>query len=81
MQCGKTSVLECYNSGKIEYGDYLGGIVGQCYNANALIDNCYNIGNVENSSYVQGGITGWLSNSTIQNCYNVGNVKERQLQI
>ncbi len=72
-----TKIINCYNLGNIDGGNYIGGIVGQFYNSpSSEVINCYNRGNVKNSSYVQGGITGWWSGNTLQNCYNIGNTNE-----
>ena len=71
-----TKIINCYNLGIIDGGNYIGGIVGQFYNSFSEIINCYNKGDVKNSSYVQGGITGWWAGNTLKNCYNIGDTNE-----
>lgn len=72
-----TKIVNTYNLGDVDGGNYVGGIVGQFYNSpSSEIINCYNKGNIKNSSYVQGGITGWWSGTVLKNCYNTGNTNE-----
>lgn len=70
---GNNVVTDCTNSGTVSGCWYLGGIVGQTYNA--TVQDCGNTGAVSEftpsggSQY--GGIVGLAeSDSTIQNCYN-----------
>lgn len=69
-----SSVLNCYNSGKITSTHAAGGIAGWII-ATSNYYNCYNIGDVcaDNSA---GGIAGYseanIENANISNCYNTG---------
>lgn len=73
---GQTSsiatISNCYVSGNVSGGDYIGGLVGNAYSG-ARMYNCYASCNVSGNSKV-GGLTGYTSNSIMSNCYSSGNV-------
>lgn len=67
----KTSIENCYFTGKVSGTGGVGGICGDGY---VTIDNCYNLGEVSGNGEI-GGICGASKlNSSVRNCYNMGNV-------
>lgn len=69
-----TDISNCHNTGTVNTGDFVGGIVGYLY-INSSISNCYNTGNISSStSYANvGGIAGYAA-SAVTNSYNKGNI-------
>ncbi|MCH5351923.1 MAG: S-layer homology domain-containing protein, partial [Acutalibacter sp.] len=90
-QIGNSTVINCYNTGKVTctgyYGDgdwnrniewAAGGIVGE--NRGGTVRNCYNIGVVTGitDGCEVGGIVGVTYNSgVVSSCYNTGNISGR----
>ena len=69
----KSTVTNCYNTGKVTGDNWVGGVVGNT-SSNSTITNCYNTGAVTGDNDV-GGVVGYAySNPTITNCYNTGSV-------
>ncbi len=76
----KSTITDCYNTGKVSGKEYVGGVCG--YNdvfdsETSTVTNCYNTGSVSGTSAVGGvcGINGaFFSNSTatVNKCYNTG---------
>ena len=66
------TVKNCYNTGDVTGGSYVGGVVGQ---NSGSVENCYNTGNISGDISVgsSGGVVGWNS-GTVENCYNTGSV-------
>ena len=80
----KTSIINCYNSGKIEATStnetgkpIVGGIAGYYFFPDKIL-NCFNQGNLKanNNGIVGGlfGVGGW-SECYLINCYNSGNIE------
>lgn len=63
------TVINCYNTGEVNGGDHIGGIVG--HNANTgRIENCYSIGKVNGAP---GGVVGYNdANGVVASCYYLG---------
>ena len=66
------TVKNCYNTGDVTGGSYVGGVVGQ---NSGSVENSYNTGNISGDISVgsSGGVVGWNSGS-VENCYNTGSV-------
>ncbi|MCL1885927.1 MAG: hypothetical protein FWF98_04140 [Dehalococcoidia bacterium] len=64
-----STVLNCYNTGKVSGNAAVGGVVG--FNENSIVENCYNTGSVSGTNAV-GGVVGNNFGGTINNCYNSG---------
>ncbi len=81
---GTIQIEYCYNTGKVQGGQYVGGILGYAYphfGALCTIDQCYNEANVNTTSAsgYAGGIIGISyanvdAHTYIKNCYNHGNI-------
>ncbi len=77
-----TKIINCYATGRLGAGDYVGGISGNLSGANSYIENCHSEVDIKvyNSSYkYTGGLVGTFSvvSSTtnyIKNSYNVGDI-------
>ncbi len=65
------TVAESYNSGKINGGYYIGGLIG--YNSYGTVSNCYNRGNVNSNNTVNANVNNFIGfnngSCTISNCY------------
>jgi hypothetical protein len=64
-----SSISNCYFIGTVSGKDYIGGLVGNNYNA--TISKCYTTGTVSGSDYI-GGLVGYNEYATITNCYATG---------
>lgn len=68
-----SSITNCYNTGEITGGNWVGGIVGNA-NFNRPIDNCWNAGTIKAKNRV-GGIAGYsAAGATISRSFNVGEI-------
>lgn len=75
MDIGSFNIDNCYNTGKIEGTDWIGGIAG-FFNGEKIYQ-CYNIGEIKGTRDCVGGIIGgnFLTNGTkIEKCYNLGDI-------
>ena len=63
------SVSNCYSTGDVNGGQYVGGLVGY----GGMIWNCYSTGNVNGIAWV-GGLVGKNAGGIISNCYSTGSV-------
>ena len=67
------SITNCYNTGDVTGGNWVGGIVGNA-NSGRPIDNCWNAGTVKAKNRA-GGIAGYsAAGAKISRCFNVGEV-------
>ncbi len=67
------AISECYATGAIDYGDYLGGLVG-VNDPGAIINNCYSLVAVSGWNFI-GGLVGLNQpNGGISNCLAAGAV-------
>lgn len=67
------NIIGCTNEAKIKSsGTFVGGIVGNAFGINCVVNKCINNGDVEGNS-ITGGIAGSLTGKLI-NCLNEGNV-------
>ena len=70
-------IINCYNTGEITAGGYIGGIIalsssyGLSYDS-ISIKECYNTGNISNGQY-SGGIAGSYTGK-VYKCYNIGTI-------
>ena len=74
---GNTTITNCYSSGSISGGSYVGGLIGYNYDNDKLVSNSHSSANVTGGDYVGGfvGATiGILSHGIIRGCYSTGNV-------
>lgn len=77
-------ITNCYNTGTIEGGTDVGGIIGTLFRDNSSVADCYNAGNViASGGKFAGGIIGGIGHAgrgesnpytgiAITNCYNSG---------
>ena len=72
---GKTT--DCINQGAVYASNTAGGITGESYSSNDIINDCYNLGNVEGDC--SGGICGKASYGIVQRCYNTGAVNSSSI--
>lgn len=71
------TIRRCYATGNVTGHNYLGGLVGDNVNLNAIIENCYATGNVTGvgaDTYIIGGLLGDNNRGTVRNCYSTGTV-------
>ena len=66
-----TAMTECFNTGKVEGANLVGGLVGDLYNGGTITD-CYNTGSVTAtaSSGTAGGLLGNFRYGTLKNSYS-----------
>ena len=67
-----TAMTECFNTGKVEGANLVGGLAGDLYNGGTISD-CYNTGAVTattESSGMAGGLLGNFRASTVRNSYS-----------
>ncbi len=75
---GNVTIKNCYFSGEILAGSYVGGIVGYCTSYSSKIQNCYNLADIQATGKYVGGILGQAPNegqNYIINCFNTGSIK------
>ena len=67
---GGCLIKDCYNTGHIDGGFKIGGIVGSAISPKTLITHSYNIGNVttNNQERIVGGIIGMSTDAAISGC-------------
>lgn len=75
--CGENygEISDCYSSGSILGGSYLGGLCGRNYYSSVC--NCYATGSVTGSDFI-GGFCGYSIIGPITNCYSTGLVTGSQ---
>ena len=66
-----SSVVSCYNTGKVSAHWCCGGIEG--YSKSCKISKCHTTGDISGVSYI-GGIGGSIDASDLSNCYNSGKI-------
>jgi len=66
------TVSNCYATGSVSGGDYVGGLVGYNY-YEGTVSNCYAAGSVSGDYYYVGGLVGG-NTGTVSNCYATGSV-------
>ena len=66
-----TAMTECFNTGKVEGANLVGGLVGDLYNGGTITD-CYNTGSVTAtaSSGTAGGLLGNFRYGSLKNSYS-----------
>ena len=67
-------VEDVYNTGSIEGGQGVAGIVGRLDGAASVVKNAWNSGTIVSSLNRAGGISGYGTGGTVENSFNVGDV-------
>ena len=72
--CNECRVTQCYSTGIVSGGWFIGGLVGgsDCYDA--AVTQCYSTAAVSGQSYV-GGLVGYDEYGTVTQCYSTGAVR------
>ena len=68
-----SSVTNCYNTGEITGGNWVGGIVGNA-NFNQFVDNCWNAGTVKAKNRAAGIVGYSAAGAKINRSFNVGEI-------
>ena len=75
-----TTIENCYSTGNITGGNYVGGIVGRVESLTLLINNCYSIGTFTATGAAPNNLTGGIATAvpgttsvapTLSNCYYI----------
>ena len=72
---GTCAISNCYSTGTVGSGGYVGGLVGDIDNASTtVISNCYTSGTVQGGNPVGGLVSGTSPTTSILNCYSTSSV-------
>jgi uncharacterized protein YjdB len=65
-------IIACYNTGDVQAGSFIGGIVGYQHQGTLDVIACYNTGNITASGSMAAGIHSSATASKMIACYNTG---------
>ena len=68
------NISNCENHAIVNGFDYVGGIVGICFDSGNSITSCANYGEITGTEHFVGGIIGYFGEGSLQNCANNGNI-------
>ncbi|MBT3981349.1 MAG: cadherin-like domain-containing protein [Bacteriovoracaceae bacterium] len=72
------SITNCFSTGDVIGGAYVGGLIGQQTNSAITIENVYTTGNITALDLGVGGVVGYMSGTspTLKHCRSMGNITQ-----